>query len=120
MPRLGRLEATVMDVLWSAGGPLSVREVLDRMPAERRLAYTTVMTVLTNLFRKEMVSREAAGRAYSYRPALSRQEAAATSLRDVLDASDDPRSVLMYFAETASEEESTILRDALARRGQRP
>lgn len=116
MPRLGKLEAALMDVLWSAEGPLTVREVLARMPAHRSLAYTTVMTVLTNLHRKGMLEREPAGRAYSYRPSLSRQEAAAASLREILDASDDPRSILLHFAETASEEESTVLRDGLARR----
>ena len=116
MPRLGKLEAVVMDVLWSAGGALTVREVLDKMPPQRNLAYTTVMTVLTNLYRKAMVQREPAGRAYSYRPTVSREGAAAASLREILDASDDPRSVLLHFAETASEEESTALRDAFARR----
>lgn len=116
MPRLGKLEAAVMDVLWSARGPLTVREVLERVPAQRDLAYTTVMTVLGNLHRKGMVSREAAGRAYSYSPSLARQEAAAASLREVLAASDDPRSVLLHFAETATDEESTVLRDGLARR----
>ncbi len=120
MPRLGKLEAAVMDVLWSADGPLTVRQVLERLPAQRDLAYTTVMTVLSNLFRKEVVEREPAGRAYSYRPSLSRQEAAAASLREILESSADPRAVLMHFAETASEEESTVLRDGLARRSQQP
>jgi predicted transcriptional regulator len=118
MPRLGPLEAVIMDVLWSSDGPLTVREVVDRLHGQRALAYTTVMTVLTNLYRKDMVEREPAGRAYSYRPSVSREEAAAASLREVLDASSDPRSVLMHFAETASDEESTILRDGLARRSQ--
>jgi predicted transcriptional regulator len=63
-----------------------------------------------------MVEREPAGRAFSYRPSVSREEAAAASLREVLEASSDPRSVLLHFAETASDEESTILRDGLARR----
>ena len=116
MPHLGKLEAAVMDVLWSAEGSLTVREVLEKMPSQRNLAYTTVMTVLSNLYRKAMVDREPAGRAYSYRPTLSRQGAAAASLREILDASEDPQSVLLHFAETASEEESTVLRDALARR----
>ena len=120
MPRLGKLEAAVMDVLWSADGVLTVREVLDRMPPQRNLAYTTVMTVLSNLHRKAMVERQANGRAYSYRPTLSREGVAAASLREILDASDDPRSVLLHFAETASEEESTALRDALARRDAQP
>lgn len=120
MPRLGKLEAAVMDVLWAAGAPLTVREVLDRMPPQRNLAYTTVMTVLGNLLRKGLVERESVGRAFSYRPTVTRQAVAAASLREILDASDDPRSVLLYFAETATEEESSLLRDALAKRDPKP
>ena len=120
MPHLGKLEAAVMDILWSSGGSLTVREVLDRLPAQRNLAYTTVMTVLSNLHRKGMVDREPAGRAYNYRPTLTREGAAAASLREILDASVDPQSVLLHFAETASEEETTILRDGLARRPAQP
>jgi predicted transcriptional regulator len=116
MPRLGKLEAVVMDVLWSADGPMTVREVLEQMPGRSNLAYTTVMTVMSNLHRKAMLDRVTVGRAYSYCPVLSRQGAAAASLREILDASDDPRSVLLHFAETATEEESSVLRDALARR----
>lgn len=120
MPHLGKLETAVMEILWSSEASLTVREVLAKMPAQRNLAYTTVMTVLSNLHRKAMVDREPVGRAYSYRPTLSRQGAAAASLREILDASDDPQSVLLHFAETASEEESSVLRDALARRPSQP
>ena len=116
MPQLGKLEAAVMDVLWATSDPLTVREVLDRLPPQRNLAYTTVMTVLSNLNRKAMVEREVDGRAYRYRPTVSRSAAAAASLREILDASGDARSVLLHFAETASEEETSVLRDALARR----
>lgn len=116
MPRLGTLESAVMDVLWSTEGPLTVREVLERLPGQRNLAYTTVMTVLSHLHGKAMVEREVVGRAYRYRPMASRQEAAAASLREVLDASDDPRAVLLHFAETASDEETSVLRDGLSRR----
>ena len=116
MPHLGKLEAAVMDILWSFGGSLTVREVLDRLPAQRNLAYTTVMTVLGNLLRKGLLDREPVGRAFSYRPTVTRQGAAAASLREILDASEDPRSVLLHFAETATDEESSVLREALARR----
>lgn len=119
MPHLGTLEAAVMDVLWSSEDSLTVREVLEKLPPQRNLAYTTVLTVLSNLRRKAMVDREPAGKAHSYRPTLTRQGAAAASLREILDASDDPQSVLLHFAETASEEETTVLRDALARRDSR-
>jgi predicted transcriptional regulator len=108
-----------MDVVWSADESLTVREVLDRMPSERHLAYTTVMTVMTNLARKGLLERAPAGRAYSYRALLSREEAAAASLREILNASDNPESVLLHFAQTASDQESDVLRDALARRNER-
>lgn len=120
MPRLGKLEAAVMNVLWSNDVPLTVREVLDRMPPQRNLAYTTVMTVLGNLVHKGLLEREAVGRAFSYRPTVTRQGAAAASLREILDASDDPRSVLLHFAETATDEESSVLRDALEQRASKP
>jgi predicted transcriptional regulator len=120
MPRLGKLEAAVMDVLWSSDAPLTVREVLERMPPQRNLAYTTVMTVLGNLLRKGLLERQPVGRAFNYRPTLTRQGAAAASLREILDASDDPRSVLLHFAETATDEESSALRDALNRRASKP
>ena len=57
----GDLEATVMDLMWSADRPLLVREVVDLMRPERAPAYTTVMTVMDNLHRKGWLER-AAGR----------------------------------------------------------
>lgn len=117
---LGDLESAVIDVLWGADEPVKVREVRDRLAAERPLAYTTVMTVLDNLHRKGWVRRELSGKAYFYRPALSREEAAARALRDILEESGDPHGALMHFARSASDEESTILRDGLRRkRGRR-
>jgi predicted transcriptional regulator len=111
MHGLGELEAVVMDILWRAGQPMKVRDVLDRIP--KALAYTTIMTVLDNLHRKAWVERELVGRAYLYRPAFGREQAAARALRQVLDSSGDPEAVLMHFAQSVSEHESTVLRKAL-------
>jgi predicted transcriptional regulator len=113
---LGDLEAAVMDVLWRAEEPVRVREVLDRLDTGRKLAYTTVMTVLDNLHRKRWVDRELQGKAYVYRPALRREEAAARALREVLDASGDPRAVLLHFVENVSDEETDLMRAALRRK----
>lgn len=111
--RLGKLEASVMDVLWAATEPLRARQVLDELNRRRTLAYTTVLTVLDNLHRKELVVRELDGRAYSYRAASSREEAAALALREVLDSTGDPESVLLHFARSVSPQESEVLRRAL-------
>ncbi|HJT02315.1 MAG TPA: BlaI/MecI/CopY family transcriptional regulator [Pseudonocardiaceae bacterium] len=119
MHGLGDLETAVMDVLWRAQSPRSVREVLAEINQSRTLAYTTVMTVLDNLHRKGWVQRERAGRAYRYRPAQAREEAAARALRDVLASTGDPDGVLLHFARSASDHESTILRRALGERNGR-
>ena len=116
MLRLGELEASVMDVLWNTTEPMKVRDVLDELNQHRNLAYTTVMTVLDNLHRKEWVVREMENRAYLYRAVTTREEATAQSLRDVLDSADDRESVLLHFAQTVTEEESDILRRALRRK----
>ena len=116
MLRLGELEASIMDVLWSATEPMRVREVLDELNQDRDLAYTTVMTVLDNLHRKGWVVRDMENRAYHYTAASSREEATAQTLRDVLDSTENRESVLLHFAQSVSEEESEVLRKALRRK----
>ncbi|SFB56687.1 Predicted transcriptional regulator [Amycolatopsis marina] len=117
---LGELEGAVMHVLWHAEKPAKVRDVLPLLGPRRKLAYTTVMTVLDNLHRKGWVSREREGRAYYYRPAFSREEAAARALREALDASGNPQGALMHFFDSASEQEADLLRTALTRKTDRP
>jgi predicted transcriptional regulator len=116
MRGLGELEAAVMDVLWDAAEPVKVRDVLEHLDTGRQLAYTTVMTVLDNLHRKQWVERERAGKAYLYRPAFSRAEASARALREVLDSSGDPHAALMHFVASVSDEETDLLRAALRKK----
>lgn len=72
VPELGPLEARVMDVLWLRGSA-SVRDVADALDSESDLAYTTVMTVMSRLAEKRLLKRKPAGRAYLYRPTMSRE-----------------------------------------------
>lgn len=116
MHGLGELEAAVMDVLWDAHEPIKVREVLDRLDTGKQLAYTTVMTVLDNLYHKEWVERELRRRAYYYEPAFSREDAAVQALRDVLDSSGDPETVLMHFVASGTPAETDVLRNALKKK----
>lgn len=74
---LGTLEYPIMRALWSQF-PLRVGDVLERLNADRpddeRLAYTTVMTVLSRLHDKGIVDREKQGRSYRYRPRFTEDE----------------------------------------------
>jgi len=78
------LELEIMNVLW-ATGPANVAAVQQALPGDPPLAYTTVQTMLNILHRKGKVKRALKGRAYEYAPAVSRERAATTALRDMID-----------------------------------
>ena len=112
--QLGELEKLVMDRMWSWSHPVAVREVLEDLQRERTLAYTTVMTVMDNLHRKGVLTRQKDGRAYLYRPALTREQHTAAFMREVLAGSADDRTVtLLHFLEQIPPGEVARLREAL-------
>jgi len=113
--QLGDLERLVMEQLWAADSALTVREVHDRLAGTRELAYTTVMTVLDRLAKKQLTERERDGKAWRYKAAAPREELAADLMRDALDRSGDRREALVRFVGQVSDEEAALLRDALAR-----
>ena len=70
-------------VLWAAG-PLTVRELIDRLPAEGRPPYTTVLGLLQTMEKAGLVVPDRDGPAHRYRPTLSEREATGNLLRDFL------------------------------------
>lgn len=122
MRPFGELEAAVMERLWSRDGLAAVREVLDELnrdpQRDRRLAYTTVMTVMDNLHRKGWLRRQMPGRAYLYEPVWSREQYSARLMTEALADSSDPQATLVHFLEAMPAEEATALQ-ALLRRARR-
>jgi len=114
MARLGDLERAVMEELWAAQQPLSAVDVVTALPG-RELAVTTVLTVLDRLRRKEMVTRQRAGRAYRYTPTSTREQLVAETMVEALGGSDDRSAALARFIESVSEDDAEILRKALRR-----
>lgn len=110
----GELESAVMDRMWAANRPVSVREVLDDLRGDRTLAYTTVMTVMDNLYRKGWLTREREGRAYLYRPSASREAYAARLMSQAFTEGGDPAATLVHFIEAMSPDEAAALRHALS------
>ena len=65
---LGDLEADIMQAVWNRGQePVTVREIHEALEASRKIAYTTVMTVMGNLARKGILQTEKSGKAHLYR-----------------------------------------------------
>lgn len=113
--KMGELEAKAMEILWSLDGALTPGEVHERLSAERSLAYTTVMTILTRLWKKGALERERDGRAFAYRPVETRAEAAARRMRDILDTSGNRDDALASFLGSMSRSDKAQLRRLLDR-----
>lgn len=62
-----------------------VREVRSDLQPDRKLAYTTVMTVLDRLFRKGIVTRTRESRAHVYEPAVSEARVRADAVGGLLE-----------------------------------
>jgi len=113
MRRFGELEAVIMDRLWEWGRPVLVREMVGALRDDRPLAYTTVMTVMENLYRKGWLRRERDGRAWRYEPTRSRSSYTAALMGDALATSADRRTALRHFALQMSPHDAALLREAL-------
>ena len=113
MRQFGELEAVIMDRLWERGRPALVREIVDDLRPDRPLAYTTVMTVMENLYRKGWLRRHRDGRAWRYEPTGSRSGYTAALMSDALATSADRRTALAHFVLQMSPHDAELLRQAL-------
>jgi len=110
----GELEAAVLAVLQAAGAPLTPGQVRERLGG--RLAYTTVVTILSRLYAKGVLTRSRSGRAYSYAPVADEPGLAARRMRGVLEAEPDREAVLARFVSGMSPADEQLLRRMLAER----
>jgi len=110
---LGELELTIMNEIWRRKSA-TVRDVLDALSEEHRLAYTTVMTVMGRLAEKGLLDFEKHGKTHHYKAALTREDFEAQAARNVV------RSLLTDFGEEVVlsqfvQELSSVDPDRLAR-----
>ena len=85
MKSLGELQLQVMQAVWGLE-QATVSDVHQALSARRKIAYTTVMTTMRSLERRGLLRHEAAGKAFLYKPAVSRQDYAARSVGHLVEA----------------------------------
>lgn len=97
-----------MSVVWQAGSPISVRQVLDALNGRRDtpLAYTTVMTVMNRLVTKNVLGRHGERRRYVYQ--ATAKDAAGLAVRDVLRAHGD--AAVAHFVDEARSDPAVLQR----------
>jgi BlaI family transcriptional regulator, penicillinase repressor len=80
---LTRQELQIMKVVWERGA-VSVKDVCDAMSRRKITAYTTILTLMGILEEKGALVHSRSGRAYIYKPVLTRQQATKNQVHDVL------------------------------------
>ena len=108
---LGDLEREVMEIAWQRG-EVSVRDIY--LAFGENIAYTTLMTTLDRLFRKQLLDRRKDGRAFLYAPAVSREEFEHGIREDVIDGllgggAEGIQPVLACIVDTVSERDRELL-----------
>lgn len=116
-------ELRLMEVLWHRGHG-TVAEVVEALEPPP-LTYSTVLTTLRTLEQKGHLTHEEAGRAFVYRPAIERTDAARSAVRHVLDrffgSSPGALAVTLLDDDRLSEGELAEIKRLLARkRKERP
>jgi predicted transcriptional regulator len=83
-PLLTPQELEVMKIVWDAS-EATVRDVYEVLRRRRRIAYTTVMTVMQILEKKGHLKKSTASRQHVYRPARPRRQTVSAMLKDFVD-----------------------------------
>lgn len=114
---LGPLETEVMETAWELG-ETTVREVHAELARHRDLAYTTIMTTMARLAAKGLLLRDTSGLAHRYRPAVSRDDHARSTVTSVVDWLVDsfPEPAISYFVEVIDDGTDPAVLDALRAR----
>jgi BlaI family penicillinase repressor len=77
-------ELEIMHVVWKLDRA-TVRDVYEALLERRKVAYTSVMTVMKILERKGHLKKDQADRAFVYRPARPRRQVVSGMVRDFVD-----------------------------------
>ena len=101
--RFSKAEARILEQYWKLG-TRSVREILDSLPEEERVAYTTVQTLVYRLEQKGALRKvKKIGNAQLFEPAIDQSEFRSGLLRDLLDLfGGSPRLLVSNLLETGT------------------
>ncbi len=108
--QLGPLEGELLEWLWARGPAATVRDACAAFPQH---AYTTLMTTLDRLHRKEVLQRGRHGRAFAYAPRFSRAqwigERASREFGDLLAAGAGRAAILSHFVSAVGRQDARML-----------
>jgi predicted transcriptional regulator len=108
----GALETGILGLLRAAGTPLSPGQVRERLAAADDLSYSTIVTIMSRLHAKGLLSRQRDGRAFVY-TVVDEASLAASRMSQALDTGRDHDAVLTRFVSGLSGRDAQLLRRLL-------
>lgn len=98
---LGELESEIMEIVWHCPNPILVRDVTENLQHKRKIAYTTVMTIMGRLVEKGLLKRATSGKAYTYQPVYSKERFLTRISRQIIKnfVSKFGESAIAHFAQ---------------------
>jgi predicted transcriptional regulator len=113
---LAEQELEIMKVVWDLENA-TVRDVYETLRKRRKVAYTTVMTMMNILAEKKLLKRAPQGRAFVYKAARPKKELVKAMVRDfvgrVFDGSARPLLVQLVEDEQLTEQDLKQIRDII-------
>lgn len=102
-------ELRLMQIVWKQG-PSTVQAVVDALPEDTPLAYSTVLTMLRILEKKGYLEHHKEGRAFVYHPVVGRTEARKGALKHLMQRFFDnsPQLLLMNLIQDEGLDESEL------------
>src|SRR6478609_4765246 len=78
------VELQILRILWELG-PSPVREIHERLEADKGTNYSTTVKMLGVMLQKGLVKRDEDAQPLIYRPALTREKAGKRMVRELID-----------------------------------
>jgi len=106
---LTETELELMTILWRLGEG-SVADVIEHLPKERDLAYTSVSTILRILEQKGILKTRKEGRGHIYTPQIKKSEYEAKTVKHVVDRVFDgtPVALVRQLLDTVKLDENDL------------
>jgi predicted transcriptional regulator len=119
---LTEVELELMSILWRLGEG-SVNDVIEQLPKDRDLAYTSVSTILRILEQKNILKTRKEGRGHIYVPQLKKNEFESKTVKQVVERVFEgaPVALVRQLLETVKLNEADLqeLKALVARAGDR-
>ncbi|MCL4387408.1 BlaI/MecI/CopY family transcriptional regulator [Patescibacteria group bacterium] len=83
---LGELESEIMEIVWGQKGLIPVKDVTEILSKRRKIAYTTVMTIMARLVNKGVLVRHLSGPSYLYKPKVTKEQFIARAVHTIFSS----------------------------------